>query len=176
MSSEKTNLTIGIDFGGVLSLHDRGADNEGHKSDAIDMPNALETLQKLKSLGHKLILISFCGKGRAIKTKDSVMATCLDVFDRLVFVKNKKFKGEICRKYGCDLMIDDTLELLKDIYKSLGNHCIWFVGDPSTDVSNGCPKNIIQIEDWDDILEKLSSFNKVSKPEDIDVSKLVYDL
>ena len=49
-------MNIGIDFGGVLSIHDLGS--KEHINTSINMPNALESLYALKET-HNLFLISF---------------------------------------------------------------------------------------------------------------------
>ena len=70
MSDKK--FKIGVDFGGVLSIHDsKMTNNSGleHKNTAINMPFAIDNLKKLKKQGHELYIISFCGKTRAKETK-----------------------------------------------------------------------------------------------------------
>ncbi len=119
-------LIIGVDFGGVMSIYDKGEiEGSEHKSNSIDM-------QKLKLLVHRLILISFCGKARAIKTKASILETDKDLFDKIIFVKSKDYKKHVCKRYGCDVMIDDTLDILVGIHKWIHTpYLIWFTGDPS---------------------------------------------
>ncbi len=96
------SFVIGIDFGGVLSVHDNKAlrlensyyhalstdetrnphENQAsvqndfrgkeHKNTSIDMPRAKESLEILQKNGHELNLISFCGKARAQQTQKSL--------------------------------------------------------------------------------------------------------
>lgn len=184
MSSRFQKLKIGIDFGGVLSIHDRSHTTEAeHKSDEINMPDALNELEKIKSLGHELILISFCGKSRAIKTKESVMKTCSKLFDKIIFVKSKDFKVDVCKKYGCDVMIDDTLDILVQIHKfSDIPNLIWFTGDPSSKEGNTKLPRITEIDSWKEITRKIESFQtclwKSGTKEDdsIDLTKKIYDV
>jgi hypothetical protein len=66
---EKKAYRIGIDFGGVLSQHDKthlleDRNRQQHRNVQIDMPFAIESLQQLKADGHSLLLISFCGRQR----------------------------------------------------------------------------------------------------------------
>ncbi|CAF1105790.1 unnamed protein product [Didymodactylos carnosus] len=127
-------LKIGIDFGGVLSILDKHDEHggHGHKSTDINIPDALVSLRSLKSKGHELYLISFCGRTRAIKTTNSILEMIPDIFNGLYFVKNKIFKADVCKYLGCDLMIDDTLDVLKQIHLTIPtmNLC-WFQGDPN---------------------------------------------
>ncbi len=62
-----TKPVLAIDFGGVMSVHDRGAGNEHFKTN-IDMPNCIDVLRTL-SQKYELVLVSFCGKSRAIETQ-----------------------------------------------------------------------------------------------------------
>lgn len=119
-----SSLNIGIDFGGVLSAHDKpqGSTTAEHVNTTIDIPDAIENMLKLKLLGHKLYLISFCGKSRAIITKQSLESTlisgsmsCADIFDGIYFVKNKSYKKELCEYLNCHFMIDDRLDVLENI-------------------------------------------------------------
>lgn len=112
-------LRIGIDFGGVLSIHDRShMDGKEHRSTQIDMPYALEALKYLKSQGHQLYLISFCGRSRAIDTLASLKTSGVyELFTAVYFVKDKLYKKDLCRYLGCDVMIDDTRSILIDIYQ-----------------------------------------------------------
>lgn len=114
------SFTIGIDFGGVLSIHDSkiAADTE-HKNTSVNMPNAIETLQKLKELGHKLVLISFCGKSRAKETSEQLARDGYDkLFEKQYYVKNKEYKSDVCLTIGCHFMIDDNIEVLNNIKRN----------------------------------------------------------
>lgn len=164
MAEEAKVLKIGIDFGGVLSIHDRNNNNNNnntddkvgqHRSTALNMPHALEALENLKQSKLENVdkveysLISFAGKTRAIETKDSLLKTT-SIFDNLFFTKSKQNKKFVCQYLGGDIMIDDTLEILKDIatsYQKAGTksadaktnapdpanapYLILFTGDPS---------------------------------------------
>lgn len=119
------SFNIGIDFGGVLSAHDATIGAE-HVNTAIDIPLAVDNLLKLRGLGHKLFLISFCGKSRAVETikslKDSYISagiSCADLFSGIFFVKDKKFKKEMCEYLNCHFMVDDREDILQSINESL---------------------------------------------------------
>lgn len=112
-------MIIGIDFGGVLSIHDskRSSLEIGdHINTVIDMPNAMEVLTKLKEAGHTLYLISFCGKNRAIETKESLKEFS-DIFEDQFYTKNREYKGFICNYLECDVMIDDRQDVLDSVNK-----------------------------------------------------------
>lgn len=105
-------FTIGIDFGGVLSIHD-GGDQE-HQNTSLNMPNALESLEELSKSGHRLLLISFCGYNRAVDTKKCISDAQADkFFTDIYFVKMREDKKYICEKQGCHFMIDDRPNVLK---------------------------------------------------------------
>jgi hypothetical protein len=146
-------LKIGVDFGGVLSIHDQG-ERAGaeHNNTTINIPEALESLRLLKQAGHKLYLNSFCGKNRAMETKAAIEKEAPGLFDGLFFVKNKKFKGAITRYLGCDAMIDDRLDILQDIQ---GCKPIWFKGDPTFEDTNKLPRrtNIVEAFTWKEAVE-----------------------
>ena len=123
MSETCEKFNIGIDFGGVLSVKD--TEDAEHVNTVIGMPFAIENLLKLKAFGHKLFLISFCGKARAIETKKSLKSTqvsgdmsCADLFDGIYFVKDIKYKRPLCEYLNCHFMIDDREDIQFDVQKS----------------------------------------------------------
>jgi hypothetical protein len=59
------------------------------------MPGCKEALEKL-SVNNDLVLVSFCGRQRAIETKASIEKNLPGLFRECIFVKDKKKKGEIC--------------------------------------------------------------------------------
>jgi hypothetical protein len=183
MSSEP--LTIAIDFGGVLSTHDRGGNNSGaeHANVAINIEGALEGLKSLKQAGHKLILNSFCGKRRAIETAKSINELAPGLFDQLFFVKSKDFKKHVCTHVGADVLIDDTMSILVDVAKNEKQpkqwppiHLIHFTGDPGF-TNQGATKirNIIQIASWSEVVKFCSSIKPSHSPVEVkNLSEYVY--
>lgn len=156
--------TLGIDFGGVLSIHDSPDTGKEHRSVAINMPYALETLRKLKSDGHRLVLVSFAGKSRSIETMASIEETCPDVFDCIYFVKDKAHKLAICQYEGCDVMIDDREDILES-----------FIGtDVMPILYGGQSSSIITMKDWQDDVTKLFPPAIVHVRKEINLSKLTY--
>lgn len=160
--------TIGIDFGGVLSIHDAPDTGKEHRSVAINMPHAIDALRRLKAAGHKLVLVSFAGKSRSAETRASIEATCPDIFDQVYFVKDKGYKLAICRYAGCDVMIDDRADVLEP-----------FVGSSVLPILYGStePSHFITMRDWQVDLTSLFPPNIVDKPPvdpTINLAKLTY--
>jgi len=148
-------LRIGIDFGGVLSVYDKQnrSDEDEHQSIEINMPNAIESLIKLKESGHELYLISYCGERRAIETKRSILQTLprKDLFNGLYFVQRTSHKADVCRLLGCDLMIDDKLKILNNIQRIIPTmKLIWF----STTDLNHSP-DMIKVESLDNLMKTI---------------------
>jgi hypothetical protein len=112
--AEQKQLNIGVDYGGVCSISaENYEDSKKLINEEINMPGCREALKKLKSLGHKLVLVSFCGARRARQTREYLAP--LGLFDELVFVKNRDHKTKICKFYGLDVMIDDRLDILETV-------------------------------------------------------------
>jgi len=107
---EEKKLRIGIDFGGVLTQ--KGEKYEKNKNDVshMDMPGCIVALQQLKKDGHYLVLVSFCGPNRAHSTRKQLPLN--DYFDEIYFVKNRKYKNDICKARALDLLIDDRKDIL----------------------------------------------------------------
>lgn len=156
-ATEFIPLKIGIDFGGVLSMYDKHhsrSDEDEHQSIEINMPNAIESLIKLKETGHQLYLISYCGERRAIETKRSLLQTLprKDLFDGLYFVQKTSHKADVCRSLGCDIMIDDKLKILNNIHRQIPTmKFLWFV---SPEMNNYSP-DMIKVESWSDIMKTI---------------------
>jgi hypothetical protein len=149
-------LKIGIDFGGVLTIynkHHRSEEDE-HQSIEINMPGAIDSLIKLKEAGHELYLISYCGARRAIATKRSLLRALprKDLFNGLYFVKRTSDKADVCRLLGCDVMIDDKLQILNNIHRLIPTmKFLWFVSPEM----NLYPPDMIKVESWSDIMKTI---------------------
>lgn len=148
-------LKIGIDFGGVLTIHDksRTSEEDEHQSVEINMPDAMSSLIKLKEFGHQLYLISYCGERRAKETKRGILRIIprKDLFDGLYFAQRTSNKVDVCRALGCDLMIDDRLKTLKHIQLLIPTmKLIWF----SSSEENP-PPDIIKVNSWSDIVKTI---------------------
>jgi hypothetical protein len=183
---EEQQLVINIDFGGVLSIHDRDHNGGEHRNTCINMADALDALKLLKSKGHLLYLNSFCGKSRAIETQKSIEMQCdQKIFEDLYFVKSKQFKGIVTDALEADIMIDDTLDILLTIRNK--HKCpilIWFVGDPSFDDTHNAPKGILKVSSWQEILQiiftvsqsKTKKEKKLAQSNKMDLAKFIYIL
>lgn len=117
-------MRIGIDFGGVLSIDDSVTQ---HKNTEIDMPGAKEAIIELAKT-HELFLISFCGKRRAIETRESIIASDLNnYFTDMYFVKHPDYKAQLIQYLKCNVMIDDRKDVLENISHYTTNiHTILF--------------------------------------------------
>lgn len=106
-------LRIGVDYGGVCSIHAQSYEGKDENEEAINMPGCIEALRALRQDGHELFLVSFCGDRRAQNTARYLKP--LDLFHRLFFVKHRGYKADICRFLGLDVLIDDRSDILKTI-------------------------------------------------------------
>ena len=114
---ELMSFTIGIDFGGVLSKHDKSSIDSGeHINTVIDMPYAVDVLKTLHKEGHSLNIISFCGRRRAYESLQSLADNKLScLFTTQHYVKDRLYKAHICAYIGCHIMIDDRVDILDNI-------------------------------------------------------------
>lgn len=164
-------FNIAVDFGGVLSVHD--SDNAEHKNTCIDVPNGIESLEKLKNAGHKLYLVSFCGKKRAKETKESIETNKLDyLFEKQIYVKNTKFKRPICELHNCHFMIDDRTDILGSFVKEESTSQTVPILFGSEDERFKSAQNWNEVVD---IIEQVPHF-EVKDVEITNVHKLVYDV
>jgi hypothetical protein len=168
---------IAIDFGGVLSIHSRSADSDGHYNTAIDMPHAAESLQALQNANFSLVLNSFCGKARAYATHKSLEAAGhTQYFTDIVFVRDKLNKGMVTRKVGASVMIDDSLDVLRRI-QATDPQCsilLWFKdrNDPAR-----APPGIVTVQSWPEIVTFLTTLpTPLSRAADthLDITSLVH--
>ncbi len=163
-------MNIGVDFGGVLSVHgNKNTDGKEHRNDEIDMPDAIESLKFLKSLGHKLYIVSFCGKARAVGTKKSIEETLPNLFEGVYFVKDREYKKYICDYLDIDVMIDDTLTILEDIKQYILNISIILFDGPEVKTW----KNTI---DAIDIITTNKNWNSTIVIDKLPISKYIHNV
>jgi hypothetical protein len=165
-------LRIGIDFGGVLSKHDTGivdthvedtSSSGQHVSTAINMDGGIDSLLALKDAGHELYIISFCGAKRAAETRSALLAVSAGLgrtlFDGIYFTKKKDFKVNVCEYLGCDVLIDDTYEIIIQCKPTtLG---LWFKGDPSFESSDKLPTKCdhqLSVSSWKTCVDFLTAY------------------
>lgn len=168
--SKKFN--IGIDFGGVLSIHDNNTTNISgleHRNTSIDMPFAKNSIKFLKDQGHNLYLISFCGKNRAFETRRSMENNNeTQFFNSLYFVKTKPYKNDLCAYLGCHFIIDDNIEILDNI-KKYNSKIITILFDKDEHPYHKCAK------DWEQVKKIISETEYFDiEKSNIDISKLLY--
>lgn len=114
-------LKIGVDCGGVC----RSLNNN---VDVFSVPNSYKMLKEL-SKTHELYLVSFAGAKRASETRKEIEDKYPGLFTKLFFVKDRKYKDEICRYIGADVLVDDRIDILEGITFDI--HKIHFTGDPA---------------------------------------------
>ena len=178
-SEMNSSFNIGVDFGGVLSTLDKDEEtdsNSEHFSTVIDIPDAIDNLLKLKSLGHKLYLISYCGRARALETKQSLDKTiisenmkCSDIFEGIYFVKEKAFKKDLCEFLNCQFMIDDRIGIQLNILTTSNKTIPILFGCHNDEVKSALNWNevaeiILQTPFFD---KKKKSYVRVKKPVDL---------
>ena len=108
-------MKIAVDFGGVCSVAGEYEERDEDRVEMINVPRCVETIGQLKRLGHKVILVSFCGRRRAVATRDYLETKMSGLFDQLYFVKNRDYKKSICARYGVDVLIDDNVDILRTL-------------------------------------------------------------
>ena len=155
-TTDTAPLRIGIDFGGVLSIHDktRTSEDDEHQSVEINMPGAMESLLQLKESGHKLYLISYCGERRARETKKNLLKILpsKNFFDALYFTQRTSNKLDVCQALGCDIIIEDRLKTLKHIQRTVPTmKFLWFTSSNETQ-----PDDIIKVESWSDVMKTIA--------------------
>jgi hypothetical protein len=164
------SYVIGIDFGGVLSVHDGGSSE--HTNTSINMEGATEGIREL-SKTHQLNIVSFCGKIRAAVTKESLGNSGLgELFVGQYYVKNKNFKLNICNYLGCHFIIDDTIEILDHIKESNKEIVtIWFEGSE-------LGSDHVVAKDWQEVLSIIEKYDftkhTVVSKHSMDISKFIY--
>lgn len=159
--SANPSLVIGIDFGGVCSVHSERYETKDEESaELINVPGCVEALTALRQAGHKLILVSFCGAKRASATKEYLADK--NLFDRLVFVKDRKYKATICTKYGIDVLIDDRQDILTTVAPT---QSILFTYENTLAGKNTkAPKYMNIAPSWEEVLRILPNIKKLNRP------------
>jgi hypothetical protein len=168
---ENKQLSIGIDYGGVCNAY---ADTES-KIDhdlAINIPDCENALRELKAAGYRLVLISFSGAARAKKTYK--LLEKLELFDKLYFVKRRNYKRQVCEKEGIDVMIDDRLDVLRNINNTKTMLFNMYEGrDFGSDKNVSDFKPNYTAKTWSEVLQNIYSMNfeKIIPNDDLDITK-----
>lgn len=160
MTTILRQILVAVDVGGVLSQHDKGYTGAEHVNTAIDMPKALETLEALSKITivdstgktvpkYKIMILSFCGYRRAVQTAES-LRKYPEIFKDMYFVKDRNYKGYLCKHFGCDIMIDDRKDVLIEVRKcspkTAQYHFAGYSGSKFT-----------RVADWDEVLIMLEN-------------------
>lgn len=159
-NKEKGTLRIGVDFGGVLSddaLYDKESTNP-----EMSMPGCQEALKTLRSQGHYIVLVSFCGRNRANRNREVIPLD--EFFDEFYFVKRREYKNAICKARGLDILIDDREDILDTLETCRG---VLYGKRTASRLS---------VENWKDVLELIPKLKPTGiKPdENIEIRKLIY--
>lgn len=180
-SEEKKKLKIGIDFGGVCCYLTRDDNDDTQKYDpnfkeAITMDGCIDALKYLVKQGHKLYLISFCGKNRANATRNMLCTEHSDLFkkENLFFVKKRWFKSKVCNHLGLDVLIDDRIDIITSLRHVKG---IQFRGDPRIDKNiTALEHKFLTADSWKDVISILNKFESLNlnPREEIDISALCH--
>ena len=108
-------MIIGCDIGGVVK--------EMISNDPIY--NSIETIKKLEELGHKIIFISKCKDNfRQVLTQ---WLSDNNLPNQVFFCNEYSEKCAICTRLGVNYMIDDKLQVFKEIPNSIKK--IWLTSD-----------------------------------------------
>jgi len=145
----KSNLThhICVDAGGVIFAHDGSDTDRGaeHKNTTVFVPGAMDMIAAwAREDGHRVSVLSFSGKSRAVETAQGLTAH-RRLFSHMLFTGDKTHKGDICEAYGATIMIDDNKEVLRHVFEhSPSTALIWFQGDPSFGKHNSADPQLQQ--------------------------------
>jgi hypothetical protein len=143
-----SKLRIGIDVGGVL-IHMGALYEDNNQEFKVDfnMKGCVKALKELSSIGHTLVLVSFCGRNRAKATYSMISEKYPGLFDEMYFVKNIRYKHDVAVARGLDVMIDDRLDVLQLMSTVERWHFISDVADDKRD------PNGREYSNWDDVLK-----------------------
>lgn len=172
-------VIVGLDFGGVLSRiskervsKDRSAD---HIDTNINMPDAVDVLTDLldptvTTRSYKFKIISYCGYSRAVQTFEALKAYP-DLFNEIYFVKDRDYKGSLCKYLGCHIMVDDRREILDNIRRMNPRIMTVLFGN-----KKGYPHKSVQ--NWNELFELIENYKFVSIDPDtsVDISGLIHDV
>lgn len=166
-------LTIGIDFGGVCSVHsERYETKDVDETELINVPGCVATLTALRNAGYKLILVSFCGAKRAAATRAYLKDKGL--FNDLVFVKDRKYKASVCERFGIDVLIDDRQDILSTIAPT--QSILFTYENDLAGKKTQAPKYMHIAKNWGDVLTILPNIKRLGRipNETIDLTPLGY--
>ena len=148
-----TKPVLAIDFGGVMSVHDRGAGTSTLRPISIcrTVLMSMIFLKNTSWFSYRFV------ESRAIKLKKTIPG----IFSKLIFVKNKLKKGDICCSIGASALIDDSFDVLQKVKSP----CIpiWFGGTKYQDW--------ITVSGWNDLITLDLPYQP---PTGVDCSNFIY--
>ena len=155
-------MKIGIDVGGVLIRHDgkdQKEDTVFNTEDVRFFVDCKEVLEELKSKGHELYIISYCGPKRE---EETIKALKEYGIHRIIpeknwsFVRSRGKKVDSCLQWNIDIMIDDRQDVHQNLFSKIPNiKGIWF--DPPSNAQYS-HRRLVLAYNWKDIL---SYFSKI---------------
>ena len=172
-------IVVGLDFGGVLSRISKERVSRDRSSDHIDtninMPDAVDVLTDLldptvTQRSYKFNIISYCGYPRAVQTLKALKAYP-HLFSEIYFVKDRPFKGDLCKYLGCHIMVDDRREILDNVRRMNPKITTVLFGN-----KKGYPHKSVQ--NWIELFELIENYKFVPIVPDttVNISGLIHDV
>ncbi len=139
-------MIIGCDIGGVIK--DMISDSP--------IPNSIESIKELEKLGHKIIFISKCKEN--FRLVISQWLRDYDLTNQVLFCNEYSEKCEICVRVGVNYMIDDKLQVFREIPDSISK--IWLTSDEKKisgayKFQPGEVSKVTICSDWNQILDTI---------------------
>jgi hypothetical protein len=133
-------MIVGVDFGGVLT-----ETTTPPESNYLDIPprsNYIEVMSKWREIGITSILISKASEEQEPKARDWLAYWGIDkLFDgRLEFCIESEGKIAICKSYGVEAMVDDTISQLDLLVKVVPQRLLFNATE--------APKDMKPAPDW----------------------------
>ena len=119
------------------------------------LPNADKTIQKLKEEGNTIHFIT----ARLMNIKDCDTETItkkslnLHISDKLTF----------CKEHGIDLLIEDSYETCRELADN-GIKSILMTTKMNSDIED---KEIVRVNNWDEIYEEIEKYKKLENLENV---------
>jgi hypothetical protein len=138
-------MIIGCDIGGVVK--DMLSDSP--------IPKAIETIKELENLGHQVIFISKCKDNFKKIISEWLVKNNLES-NKVFFCNEYSEKCDICLKNNVNYMIDDKLQVFKDIPDLIKK--IWLTNDKQKieGAKKYQPNEIAKVnicKDWNEIVQ-----------------------
>lgn len=109
-------MLVACDIGGVVK--------QMTTENSID--NAIESIKFIEKNGHKVVFVSKCKKQYQILLKQWLIDNDLGT-NEVFFCEEYSEKNAICKKLKVEIMIDDKLQVFRDMPDSILK--IWFCSD-----------------------------------------------